>query len=283
MLDGGADPGASTTAGDGKINWPELGFPDDWRDRASGGDDKVGGLLKRFTSMQNVAKALFNARQQLSEGRKSSLPENATPEQLATYRKENGVPDKPEAYLENLPSGLVIGEADKPLVAQFAKDMHDLHQPPAVVHAAIQSYYRIQEQQASAMRDANETARNEGMDALRTEWGGEFKGNLNAISGMLSTIPEDARNAIMSARDSTGLLLFNQPGVVKAFAQLARELNPAATVVPNHGGDPGKAIGDEIKEIEKIMGSEAYWKDTAKQARYRELVAARDRLPTRAA
>lgn len=277
------DPGASPGAAG---SWPELGWPDNWRDRAAGGNDQIAKLIGRFTSPQTMAQALFNARQQLSEGRKATLPEGATPEQVATFRKENGVPEKAAAYLENLPAGLVIGELDKPRVAQFAEDMHALNQPPAVVHAVLQSYYKIQEAESARIADANESAKSEGMQSLMAEWGAEYKPNINAVTSMLKMMPEDAQAAIMSARDSNGIALFNQPAVLKAFAQIARELNPAGAVVPSGTGDAGKAVGDRIKEITSLPYDE-YWANTpvgiARRDELTKLYAAEQKMKARAA
>lgn len=273
------DPGAAAPAV--KAHWP-----DNWRELAAGGNDGVSKLIGRFTDPAKIAAALFNARQELST-RPKSLAADATPEQITAWRLENGVPEKPEGYLEKLPEGLIIGEADKPLVGKFAEKMHAANESPATVHRALQAYYEIQETQAAALEEANETARSEGTEALMAEWGPEFKSNRNAIQGLMGMIPEDARNSLMQARDANGVLLFNQAPVMRAFAQLARELNPAAAVVPNHGGDPGKSIADEKKAIEADMRSpkadELYWKDEAKQKRYRELVDAESRMKQRAA
>src|SRR3546814_3644725 len=53
-----------------------------------------------------------------------ALPIYATPEQIAEWRKEQGIPEKPEDYDLKFDNGLVIGEADKPLVAEFLKASH---------------------------------------------------------------------------------------------------------------------------------------------------------------
>ena len=87
----------------------------------------------------------------------------------------------------------------------------------------------------------------------------------------------------MSARLPDGTALFNNPDVVRGFISMAREINPAGVVVPAGGGDPVKSVNEEIAEIEKIMGTKAYIKDEAKQARYRELIDARDKLQARKA
>jgi len=276
----------SDTAGADKTVTVAADWPTDWREKmATGADGKVNektlNILKRHSSPVALANSALVTRQEISEGKlKPVLAADATPEQITAYRKDNGIPEKPEAYLENLPNGLVIADDDKPYVGEFAADMHKLNAPPQFVHSALQSYYQIQAKQAEAIEDANEQARSEGTEALIAEWGQEFKGNKNAIVNMLNGVPEDARKAILSARDSEGIFLFNQAPILRAFAQLARELNPASTVVNASGGDVGKALGSEIEQIEKVMKTDidTYNRDPKMRARYLELLTARERM-----
>src|SRR3546814_10458699 len=85
-----------------------------------------------------------------------ALPIYATPEQIAEWRKEQGIPEKPEDYDLKFDNGLVIGEADKPLVAAFLKASHATNVTPAQAKAQIASYYAIQEQQQAARAEKDE-------------------------------------------------------------------------------------------------------------------------------
>ncbi len=44
----------------------------------------------------------------------------------------------------------------------------------------------------------------------------------------------------------------DDPGFVKQMAQLARELNPAATLVPAGTSDPGKTLAGELESIRDL-------------------------------
>lgn len=260
----------------------------DWRTKMAAGNEKKLAIISQYTSPQAVVDALVASKQALS-GKKTALAADATPEQIAAYRKDNGVPEAAEGYLEKLPDGLVIGEADKPYVGEFAKAMHDLNAPPQHVHAALKAYYGIVAKQAEAVADLNEQARVDGTEALMAEWGAEFKGNKNAVGNLLAGFPEEARNAIMAARDQSGLMLFNNPHVLKAFAQVARDINPAASVVSAAGGDVGKTISGELAQIANIRKAtpSVYWAEDAAgkamRGRELELIAAEQSLPKRSA
>ena len=57
----------------------------------------------------------------------------------------------------------------------------------------------------------------------------------------------------------------------------ALAINPVATVVTNSNGNVMNSIDDEIAAIEKVMHTKEYFKDEKKQARYRQLIEARER------
>lgn len=247
----------------------------------AGGNEKALSILKRFTSPQTVANALLADRQRMSEGKlRAVLPDDATPEQVAQYRKANGIPDKPEAYLEKLPDGLVIGEADKAGFALLAERMHGLNAPPAVVHEAVKVYNDIKALESERWADENDRIAQESRDALVSEYGAEFKGNMNAVKGLFDGMPEEARKLFEGARGSDGYMLLAHAPVFKWLAETARGLNPAATVTSAATGDIGKAVSTEKEAIEKVMKNDldAYRRDKKMQARYTELLDAEMRM-----
>jgi hypothetical protein len=69
------------------------------------------------------------------------------------------------------------------------------------------------------------------------------------------------------------------------LVSLALIQNPAGVVVPGAHADPSKGVDDEISTIEKMMRTDraAYNKDERTQARYRELLGAREKLKPRQA
>lgn len=271
-----AGSGSAGDAGAGSGAKPD--WAADWRTKLSG--DKADKQLERMASPKDVYNSWKALQGRLSSGElKSTLPKDAKPEEVAKWRAENGIPEKPEDY--KMPEGLVVGDADKPMIDLFLKDMHGKNASPDVVQAAVQSYYKIVEQQAAAIAENDVAHKTEMEDTLRAEWGGDYRKNVNAITGMLESAPGGIKDKILSARTADGRAILNDPDVLRWFARTALELNPVATVVPA-GGDQMGAITDEIGKIEKLMGNRQseYWKGPGAekmQARYRELVTARDR------
>lgn len=259
-------------------------LPDDATPEQKEEHDKLTKLVKRFNTLPDAVKALREAQRKISSGElKAPLAKNATPEQVAEWRKENGIPEKPEDYKIELPKGVVLGDADKPIVDGFVKAMHEKNTPPDVVNAAVAWYVQSQEERLQAMAESDKQYRAAMEDTLREEWGTDFRANKDGVEAMVGQWPEDVRKALLTARTGEGFLI-EHPGVMRALADQARQLGfVGATVVPK-GGDLGASVDQEIAAIEKSMFNEdgtknsAYWKSDKAQARYAQLLETRGRL-----
>lgn len=260
-----------------------------WRQELAGTDDKAIKQLERFASPKALWESYQAAYQKIRSGElKAPLPDNATAEQLAAFRQERGIPEKPEGYLEKLPDGLVIGEIDKPIFESFVKELHAVNADPKVAHAAVAWYNKFQEEQAAKTAESDAGHRTETEDALRAEWGADYRANVNHLKAFLESAPEGIADQIANARDSEGRALLNSPAVTRWLVQMAREINPSHTIVPGTGGNQAATIETEILSIQKLMGNQnsEYWKGPGAekmQARYRDLLDAQERLKARAA
>lgn len=278
----GAAGAAATTAGE---NWGA-----NWRESYAGVDEKKLKALGRYDSPRAALDALFNAQQKISSGElKAPLAKDATPEQIATYRKDNGIPEKAEGYFEKLPDGVKLDDNDKAMLAPYAQLMHELNLSPDAASKFLQVRAQALDDLVGKQLENDNKLRSTTEDFLRKEWGAEYRANVNNIQGMFQGAPEEVRDAIMSARAPDGRAIFNDPATMQYFAQLARQLSPFHTIV---GGDGGaldqKGVEGRIGEIEKLMGKSGseYWKGpTAEkiQKEYRDLIDGRERLRKRVA
>lgn len=221
---------------------------------------------------------------------RSTLPDKATAEQLATWRTENGIPEAPNKYELKLKDGFKIAEEDKPIIDSMLKTLHAGNANSAQASAVVDWYYEAQakvteERNAKDVAIAEKTS-----DELHGEWGGEYRLNMNKIDGLLATMPADVRDLFKHGRLSNYEPILANPQVLRALNDWARTINPVSTLVPNSGGDITQAIDSEIKQIEGWMrapqGSQdykKYWNDDGTQARYRELLDGRDRAKAQGA
>lgn len=280
----GAEPGAAAAPAAAAV------WPDDWREQAVGADDKLLARLKRYASPRDVVNALFSAQNRISSGElKAALPENATPEQAAAWRAENGIPAEPKGY--ELPEGITVGEDDKPVIESFLKFAHGANFRPEAVKGAIEWWFNDREQQIEALVKADDDHRIEAVEAMTAHWGQDRKRNQAMINALIDTAPPAVATMLRAARGPDDKALMNDFGVLEWLQTLAFQINPVSAVVPGATGDVMETITSEIEALEKEMKdpNSDYWggkgqKDKVgaekKQARYRELIAARDRPKT---
>lgn len=257
----------------------------DWRSELAGEDKELLGFFGRYHSKDAGLKAIKKIHDDIRNGKYiKPLGEDATDEEKAAWNKLQGVPEKPEGYLDAIAkTGLVVGEDDKPALERVFAKAHEVGAPPAAVNALVESYYELVDEQEAQLSEADNQAKTEGEDLLRTEWGADFRRNMNVLKTHLDTLPESVSNAILTGRDGDGVRLANNPELLKWITSLALDANPLATVVPGTGAGAASAIADEIAALEKRMGTDrvAWFKDERAQARYQELITARDRMAAR--
>lgn len=297
---GGAQNGGAPLAAGGESPPAEAKsyWPEDWRQKLaehiSAGDKKAYDKeLKRLESMADPTNvyASYRAIENTWASRKFiKLPgEGATEADLAEFRKGLGVPDDPSGYDIKLENGAVIGEADKPVVAAFTQAVHKAGAPPQVVDAALNWYFKQQEEQAAQLDEADETFRIESERALKEELGPAYKRKVNAISSLFDIAPggPDIKNEkslyarLMGGRTADGKTIGNDPDMVRFLVALALDRNPAATVVED-GDQSGKSVDARIKEIENIMRTDRPRYNREFAGEYAELLAVQQKIRARA-
>lgn len=290
--DSAADPAAADskpkTVAEGGTDddSPADGWGEDWRKHYAKDDEKTLKRLARFSSPKAVIDALFEAQKKISAGEiERPLPENPTEQELADWRKAKGIPEKPDGYFEELPDGLVIGEEDQEVFKSFAEKMHGLNVEPKVMQEVVRWYNEFSEAKIEELAEKDATSKAAAEELLKDEWGPDYKANVNVVLGMLGAAPEGVKEALFTARLPDGTPLGNNPDVLRWLSEQAREINPAATLVPGTATNSTAGIEDEIASIEKTMreNRSAYMRDDRMQARYRQLVDARAKLAERAA
>lgn len=285
LLADGAEPVGDRDGGksaQAKGEWPE-----DWRERLAGGDEKVLSRLKRYASPANVIKAWRDLEAKMSSGEfKRGLPADAKPEDIEAWRKENGIPDKPEGYEIKPPNGFVFGEADKPLLNDFMRFAHERNWTPEQVNQGAEWYARMQEQAQARRIEQDRAYALQARDELRDEWGQGFRAELNGVANFLqANASAEFRDILTNSRGPDGNLLGNNPVVMRQLAAWAREMNPAASVVPHGTLDPAKGVDNRLDEIKALLANDPdkYWNDKAIQAEHQRLLEAKTKMKARAA
>lgn len=272
----GAAGGAAGGAATGDQKWPER-----WREMyATGADGKVDesklAHLKRFTDPNAALDSFVQLRSKISAGElRASLPKDATPEAITEYRKTNGIPEAADKYDLKLRDGLVVGEADKPFVQQFLAKVHGKHVSNEQASAFVEAYYDIMGVQEKAAAEQHAKTKQAVTDALNKAWGADFRPNMNRIDSLL-----DARVGDKKLRGLIQAGIETNVGFAQLIEGLAREINPASTVLPEGVTADIGTLDTEIKKIEKVIKEDraSYDKDAGMQQRYRDLLSAKEQM-----
>lgn len=273
-----------------KGKFDELGksFPAEWRKMVAGDNAEHLKTLDRFASPKALYDSYAALRAKLSSGELrpvSAFPAKGTPEEQSAWRQANGVPEKAEDYKFQAPEGVKLGDADKADLQAIQKAAFENNVPAQ--HAQAFASWFVAEKQARMEKRAEQDAsfRTTSDDALRSEYGNDYRANMNRVAALLEQAPKGMRDMLGSARLKDGTLLGDHPDFVRFFVDLARQVNPAGVVLPGAGADIGQSVADEIAKIEGVMKTnrKAYNDDPKMQQRLRELYTARDRMGKKAA
>lgn len=268
-----------------------MGWGDDWRTRMAAGStdpEKELKRLERFESPEGVFKSFREMERRMSAGElRTTLPKGASPEEVARWRQENGIPAKPEDYKVNMPAGRQAPKEDDAFLKSFLKSAHDSNYTQGQVDNAIAAFYAEVDRQEQAITEAEKQAEQKTEDDLRKEWGADYRPNKAMAEALLARAPAGFRDRFMNGYLADHTPIKASVEAWKWLVQMEREINPAATVVPGAGGDVGKTIDTELTNLKALMGNpnSEYWKGPkaeANQARYRELLAAQERIKAKA-
>lgn len=190
--------GAGADAGDGKggegkgaDDKSTAVLPDNWRELAAGNDEELAALLKRYGTLNGVAKALKDAKNTIRSGViKRDMPDPKDEKAMGEWRKEQGIPDDPTGYVLPEPILKRLTDEDKPVLANFTEFAHAKNAPPAFVEMATEWYIAGQEAAATKLAEDDAAATEAAEDDLRKDWApGEYKANFTLAKRFMDQIP----------------------------------------------------------------------------------------------
>jgi hypothetical protein len=280
-----AQPAAQPASEPAKVEPDAKGYwPEDWREKASKGDEKLLKRFGRYASPEAALEALVQAQNKISAAQfRPGLKKDASPEEIAEWRKEVGIPEKPDQY--SLAGMDDVTEESKPFYDALLKHAHDSNQTQAQLDATLRAWKEMRNAAVDLQAENDKRAESLFEDTLRQEWGPEYRTNINAVHNLLNaTANQELKASFLEARLPDGSKLGTNPEAMRFLLAVALKDNPAATVVPASHGSPLVGIDEEIARIDKMMRTDraAYNKDDKLQARYRELWDAKMKLQNRA-
>lgn len=273
----GDPPAGDPPAGDPPADDPpaELGnLPDNWREIMANGDDKKLAYLKRFKSHDTFLNAQLAQNQRARESTKApTLPDNATPEQVAAYRKATGIPENAADYGLAFPEGFEAQDADNDLMGEFGTFMHENNVPPGAAQRALEWYsdYIDQDRQTKNARAVQQ--HQEASDQLALDWGKDFDGNTNAVKKYLNDmLGEDQANAFRALQLPDGSLLGNNIDMMKLLVTPAVDNAGPNFIYSSDTAETAKTLQERKDELQGMrLTDPTKWKSDDVQKELHEL------------
>lgn len=222
--------------------------------------------LGRYASLEDALIAGFNAQEKIRSGQvKSPLPADATEEEVAEWRKQNGIPDKAEAYDIPAVPGHKWTEADAPNLSKLKAAAFAGNWPQEVVSGVATLFAQLRQEAAETLAqheiEQDKTDARTTREALRSQFGdGEYKPSIALLNRYLSDeeiFPDGIGEQLATARFTDGPLkgrrVLNNPVVAAFLIEQARAQYGEGALL---SGDAQAQIADERAELAKLRDSD---------------------------
>ena len=248
----------------------------------AGEDEKALAQLGRYKTPADVWNKARALEQRITSGElkdTSPFPAEGTDEEKSAWRAANGVPESFDKY--ELKQEL--DDNGKATLEGFLKHAHANNYDANIVNGMVDYFVSKYEGDVNSTSEADSERRAATDDALRAEWGGDYRGHMNRIDGLMDMVGDGMGTAVLEARMADGSMLRDSPEAMNFLLEAALAINPATTLSPS--GDMGSidTIEDQMAEIKSKMGTKAYIDNPKMQERYRTLLEAQAKLSKRSA
>lgn len=215
---------------------------------------------KRFTSKADAVRAIIDFRKRESQVRVPG--KNATPEEIATYHKAIGIPEKPEEYeFSDLPEGLELTEELKASRMEWAKRFQTLGIPKEAAKELSRLANEEALQESVSQKAADKAFVEQQEAALRNEWKGEEydrnKTLANRAFNELATRTGLNPDELTKIETKDGRFLMDRAEIVRMFAAIGREMSEG-TIGPTLTESEKDTVEDQIRGIrEKVAEAQS--------------------------
>lgn len=229
---------------------------DSWRQKYTLGDESRLSTLSRYKTEDDFIKSTWEAKDRIRERDTSRLPDNATPEQLAEYRKANGVPDDASGYGLTEIDGVELSEVEKGMIGNFQEWAHEKNLPSDQAREIVDFYLNSQDAAIQGHEALDEERNTEWQKELESEFGKDFKNLKNAAAAYLEKRfgeNESAKAELLNARLPGGGRLGNNPDFFRLVTDMALESGLGDAIEASEmESSSGKSLAAEQKEIEDL-------------------------------
>lgn len=271
LLGSTPEPTGDTPAGDLLGSTPDdsrkvevqAEWPEDWRDKLSGGDDKLKSRLERFSDPSKIMQSWLAAEQKISSGEyKKGLDGEASEEQVNEWREANGVPADPNDYKLPEVENHEWNDADKELFGKVFGKMHETNASQAQIEAVVNGYAEVVDAVREQQLLQDKQFLQDQEDLLRSRLGDEYRPQLKVYERVLQTsespIPESVREKLAEARAADGSRLVQDADMAQFLIELGLDHFGTGAMLT---GDEKAVQSSRMAELKHIMNTDInrYW------------------------
>lgn len=228
----------------------------DWRGAIA--EPSLRRVAEKFTSPAEVVKSYAALQSRLGRSVVKPGPD-AGPEELASYRRQLGVPESAEGYQvslpEDLPDQLRADPAGEALQRNFLQAMHEAGASNEVVQKALDWYYGNVTQSLNQQAQSAAERRAEAEASLRHEWGGDHERNLTFAQRAVQSFGDDSFVDFLESHEVEGVMLGDHPAFVRAFAAIGRSMGEDLPL-SGAGESGGSSLQARIDALHALQDSD---------------------------
>lgn len=244
---------------------PAKAEPSDWRTEIKDEDAKK--FAESSADINHLVKRALEMRGKLSNAiiRPSK---NASSDEVASYRKALGIPEKPEEYeFPELPKEQLTDEV-KASRADWSKRFHELNIPKESAKALTALVAQDSERFMQAQVEADKAFAKKQEEVLRSEWKGEeYDKNKTLANRAFAEVANRAGipvEVLTKLETKDGRFLMDRAEIVKLFSVIGREM-AEGTLGPALSESERDTVEDEVRGLRKQI-EEAQAEGNSKRA-----------------
>lgn len=222
--DGGQGGNDGLLGGDGAKPTGSPGAESSWRDGIK--DESLQNFVKNFNTPEDLAKSALQFRQKLSNA--ITMPgKDASEDDIREFYSKLGVPESPDKYEFQLPEErpeTVTDEVLNPILGTMREALHKAGATPQVAQAALQTAVDLVVGSHQKTLDGWSKSYQDGVDALKQEWGADFEMNNNYAQRAYKQFHNEEFGNLLDAAIIDGKPLKNHPALTKVFADIGRKM-----------------------------------------------------------
>jgi hypothetical protein len=199
-----------------------VNIPDNWRD-ALPDDLKADPSLKDYKpgkdGFVNLAKTLVNAQKLVGREKIARPAKDAPKEVWEAFYEAGGRPKTAGDYQLNLPENLKGVQLDQKKIEKWQAKFHELGVSQSQYESILTEFLGSTHAEITAKSQAEQQAREQGITALRTEWGDKTDTKFNVAASVVAKFGgEEAQKYFTESG------LGNDPKLIKLFASIGEAM-----------------------------------------------------------